>query len=169
MPETDEEILLYQEIKERPLIEIAEEINIDFVKKSNGWESIKYELDRDAVTIGINVARCWIDINDGVKLEYIDPERYGHSFCRKNDFSDVYYHFYVETLTINEIKRESNFPEKTLRDIASKYSSQNKAYLDFDVVEMKEILGMKVDVMRFAYKSSKEIVFKKSMESISKR
>jgi hypothetical protein len=162
MPETDEEILLYQEIKERPLIEIAEEINIDFVKKSNGWESIKYELDRDAVTIGINVARCWIDINDGVKLEYIDPERYGHSFCRKNDFSDVYYHFYVETLTINEIKRESNFPEKTLRDIASKYSSQNKAYLDFDVVEMKEILGMKVDVMRFAYKSSKEIVFKKS-------
>jgi hypothetical protein len=162
MPDTDEEILLYQEIKERPLIEIGEEINIDFVKKTNGWESIKYELDRDAVIIGLNVARCWIDINDGVKVEYIDPERYGHSFCRKNDFSDVYYHFYVETLTINEIKRESNFLETKLRDIASKYSSQNKVYLDFDQCDMKDILGMKVDVMRYAYKSSKEIVFKKS-------
>jgi hypothetical protein len=31
---TDEEILLYQEIKERPEVEIGEEINIDFVKKS---------------------------------------------------------------------------------------------------------------------------------------
>jgi hypothetical protein len=34
MPESDEEILLYQEIKERPEVEIGEEINIDFVKKS---------------------------------------------------------------------------------------------------------------------------------------
>jgi len=162
MPESDEEILLYQEIKERPLIEIGEEINIDFVKKTNGWETIKYELDRDAVILGINVLRCWIDINDGVKIEYIDPEKFGHSYCTKNDFSDVYYYFYVETLTINEIKRESNFTEIKLRDIASKYASQNKIHIDFDYCDIKDILGMKVDVMRFAYKSSKEIVFKKS-------
>lgn len=162
MPESDEEILLYQEIKERPLIEMGEEINIDFVKKSSGWESIKYEIDRDAVVIGLNVIRCWIDINDGVKIEYIDPERFGHSYCKKNDFSDVYYYFYIDTLTINEIRRESNFTEMQLRDIASKYSSANKTFLDFDVCDMKDILGMKVDVMRYAYKSSKEIIFKKS-------
>lgn len=162
MPESDEEILLYQEIKERPLIEIGEEINIDFVKKTNAWESIKYETDRDAVTIGINVVRCWIDINDGVKIEYIDPEKFGHSYCNKNDFSDVYYYFYIETLTINQIQRESNLPEKLIRDIASKYASQNKVFLDFEYCEMKDLLGMKVDVMRYAYKSSKEIVYKKS-------
>lgn len=162
MPESDEEILLYQEIKERPLIEIGEEINIDFVKKASGWESIKYELDRDTVIVGLNVVRCWIDKNDGVKIEYIDVERFGHSYCLKNDFSDVYYYFYVDTLTINEIKRESNYTDRQLRDIAMKYSSQNKTYLDFESCDMKDILGMKVDVMRYAYKSSKEIVFKKS-------
>lgn len=162
MPESDEEILLYQEIKERPAIEIAEEINIDFVKKTNGWEGIKYELDRDLVVIGLNVLRCWIDPNDGVKVEYIDPERFGYSYCKKNDFSDAYYYFYIETLTINELKRESQFLEKDLREIASKYSTQNKVYIDFDQCDIKDILGMKVDVMRFAYKSSKEIVFKKS-------
>lgn len=162
MPESDEEILLYQEIKERPLIEIGEEINIDFVKKTNGWESIKYELDRDIVNIGINVARCWIDINDGVKVEYIDPEKFGHSYCNKNDFSDVYYYFYVETLTINQIQRESDFTTKELREIAAKYSAQNRVYLDFDSCDIKDFLGMKVDVMRYSYKSSKEIVYKKS-------
>lgn len=162
MPESDEEILLYQEIKERPLIEIGEEINIDFVKKASNWESIKYELDRDAVIVGLNVVRCWIDKNDGVKIEYIDVEKFGHSYCAKNDFSDVYYYFYVESLTINEIKRESDFKDIQLRNIASKYASQNKVYLDFDSCDIKDILGMKVDVMRYAYKSSKEIVFKKS-------
>ena len=162
MPESDEEILLYQEIKERPAIEIAEEINIDFVKKSSRWENIKYEIDRDLVTLGLNVIRCWIDINDGVQVEYIDPEKFGHSYCNKNDFNDVYYYFYVETLTINEVKRESNFTDVQLRDIASKYSSQNKVYIDFDSCDFKDLLGMKVDVMRYSYKSSKEIVFKKS-------
>ena len=162
MPESDEEILLYQEIKERPSIEIAEEINIDFVKKSSRWENIKYEIDRDLVTLGLNVIRCWIDINDGVQIEYIDPEKFGHSYCNKNDFNDVYYYFYVETLTINEVKRESNFTDVQLRDIASKYASQNKVYIDFDSCDFKDLLGMKVDVMRYSYKSSKEIVFKKS-------
>lgn len=162
MPESDEEILLYQEIKERPAIEIAEEINIDFVKKSSRWENIKYEVDRDLVTVGLNVIRCWIDINDGVQVEYIDPEKFGHSYCNKNDFSDVYYYFYIETLTINEVKRESNFTDMQLRDIASKYATQNKVYIDFDSCDFKDLLGMKVDVMRYSYKSSKEIVFKKS-------
>ena len=162
MPESDEEILLYQEIKERPAIEIAEEINIDFVKKSSRWENIKYEVDRDLVTVGLNVIRCWIDINDGVQVEYIDPEKFGHSYCNKNDFSDVYYYFYIETLTINEVKRESNFTDIQLRDIASKYATQNKVYIDFDSCDFKDLLGMKVDVMRYSYKSSKEIVFKKS-------
>lgn len=162
MPESDEEILLYQEIKERPAIEIAEEINIDFVKKSSRWENIKYEIDRDLVTLGLNVIRCWIDINDGVQIEYIDPEKFGHSYCNKNDFNDVYYYFYVETLTINEVKRESNFTDVQLRDIASKYASQNKVYIDFDSCDFKDLLGIKVDVMRYSYKSSKEIVFKKS-------
>lgn len=162
MPESDEEILLYQEIKERPKVEIGEEINIDFVKKISSWEGIKYELDRDAVNIGLNVVRCWIDPNDGVRIEYIDPERFGHSYCKRNDFSDVYYYFYIDTLTINELKRESNFKEKQLREIAAKYGNQNKVYIDFDQCDVKDILAMKVDVMRFAYKSSKEIVFKKS-------
>jgi len=161
MPESDDEILLYQEIKERPAIEIGEEINIDFVKKTNNWENIKYDLDRDLVVLGINVARCWIDPNDGVKIEYIDPEKFGHSYCQKNDFSDVYYYYYIETLTINDLKRESDFKEKELREIASKYSNQNKVYIDFESCDIRDILGMKIDVMRFAYNSSKEITFKR--------
>jgi hypothetical protein len=161
MPESDEEILLYQEIKERPEVEIGEEINIDFVKKASGWESIKYELDKDLITTGLNVVRVWIDVNDGVKIEYVDPEFFGHSYCKKNDFSDVYYYFYVDTLTINDLKRESKYLDKDLRDIAAKYGNQNKVYVDFEQCDIKDILAMKVDVMRFAYKSSKEIAFKK--------
>jgi hypothetical protein len=53
--------------------------------------------------------------------------------CKKNDFSDVYYYFYVQTLTINDLKREeSKFLDKDLRDIAARYGNQNKVYIDFD-------------------------------------
>lgn len=75
----------------------------------------------------------------------------------------MYYYFYIETLTINEVKRESNFTDIQLRDIASKYATQNKVYIDFDSCDFKDLLGMKVDVMRYSYKSSKEIVFKKKL------
>jgi len=159
--ETDEEIQLFQEINERPKIEIAEEKLIDFTKKSNHWENLKYHLDRDIVNLGIQAVRCWIDPNDGVKLDYVDPEYFGHSFCNKNDFSDVYYYFYTEEITINDLRRESLFSDKVMREIAEKYAQQNNLYTNFDTCEINEILGMKVQIMRFCYKSSKEIVYKK--------
>jgi len=158
---TDEEIQLYQQIKERPAIEKAEEININFTKKTNDWKSIKYELDRDIVQLGIEVIRHHIDPNDGVKIDYVDPEFFGHSFCNRNDFKDVYYYFYIDRVTINDIKRESGFDDKKLRDIAKTYAYENNLDLNYYGCEINDLLGVPVNVMRYAYKASKKIVFKK--------
>ena len=51
------------------------------------------------------------DILEEAAPKKIDS-KFGHSFCNKNDFSDAYYYFYIQTLTINEIKRESDFRRK---------------------------------------------------------
>jgi hypothetical protein len=164
VPEDDEELQLYMEIKDRPKIEIAEEIMIDYVKKTNDWDTIEKEKNSDLVEIGIAVARVFTDTNDGVKVEYVDPENYGHSFVNKNNFNDAYYHFVVDTLTINDIRRESGWEEMKLRELAKKYSGSNASYLSVDVQKcaMSAIMNMKIDVMRFAYKSSKKITYKKS-------
>jgi hypothetical protein len=165
VPEDEEELALKMELDEKPDIEIAEEIMIDFVKRTNDWTYIEQEKNKDLVRIGIAVSRVYTDKMDGVKVKYVDPENYGHSFVTQNNFSDATYHFVVDTVTINDIKRESDFDDVKLREIAKKYSGVNSAYsgYNFSTCEMDSILHMKIDVMRFTFKSSKTIIFKKTL------
>lgn len=163
IPEDDEELELYNTIKERPQHEIAEEVMIDFVKKTNKWDYIRKETIKDSVLTDIQVGRVFTDINDGVKLEYIDPEAFGHSYVERNDFSDAYYFFYVDTLTINDIRRESGYDDIKCREIAKLYGDKNggKEYnMDYNTSPIEKILNYKIHVMRFCYKSDKEIVNK---------
>ena len=161
IPEDEEELELYTDIKERPKQEIAEEIMIDFVKKTNKWDYLKKETVKDLVLVDLQVARVYTDMNDGVKLEYVDPESYGHSYVERNDFSDAFYHFYVDTITINDIRRESGYDETTCREIAELYGSQNNSNtIDYRSCPFQTILDYGIHVMRFCFKSDKEIVKK---------
>lgn len=100
-----------------------------------------------------------------MKTEYVDPENYGHSFVKQNNFNDAYYHFVVDTLTINDLKRETRWDDVKLREIAKKYSSRDTTYsdLDFERCPMKDLFALKIDVMRFAYKSAKRMIYKKTV------
>lgn len=166
VPEDIEEMELYNEIKDRPKHEIAEEILINYIKEVNGWDQIKEDTDKDLVESDIQVARVWTDPYDGIKMEYVDPEAYGHSYVEKKDFSDAYYHFVIDTITINQIKNESGFNDKTLREIAKAYKAENeyRRDLDFDRCNINEILEFKVYVMRFCYKTDKKIIYKRYLD-----
>ncbi|MGB5646227.1 MAG: hypothetical protein WBM55_03825, partial [Muriicola sp.] len=99
VPQTEEEIFLYTELKQRPKQEIAEEIMINYVKETSDWKYIKTECDKDAVITDLRVARVYTDPINGITIKYVDPETYGHSYVERNDFKDAYYHFVVESLT----------------------------------------------------------------------
>jgi len=163
VPEDEEELNLYMEIKDRPKHEIAEEILIDFVKKTNRWQEIKRTADKDNVECGIMAARVFTDANNDVMIEEVDIECLGHSYVEKNDFSDAYYFFVVDSITANDIKRESGYNDIQMREIVKLYANENgyNSYDDFGSMPIKDILDAKIPVMRFAFKSSKEIVFKK--------
>lgn len=165
VPEDEDELNLYMEIKDRPKIEIAEEIIIDYVKKTNDWNTIEREKNKDLVEIGIAVGRVYTDKNDGVKVQIVDPETYGHSYVTKNNFDDAFYHFYVDTVSINDIKRESGFDDATLRRIAKKKSASTNMFFstDFENCSMEDLLDMRIHVMRFTFKSAKRITFKKTI------
>jgi len=166
LPEDEEELDLYMEIKERPKTEIGEEILVNFIKKTNDWFNIKQKADRDLVESGISVCRIYTDPNDGVKLDYVDPEVYGHSYVEKNDFSDAYYHFWVETITISDIRREwRDVTDNKLRDIAKLYHNLNSSpSLNYDTIPIHSLLDYRIQVMRYCYKTSKEIVYKKYLD-----
>jgi len=69
----------------------------------------------------------------------------------------------IDTISINDIKRESGFDDSTLRKIAKKQSVSSALFeTNFDECSMEQLLDMRIHVMRFAYKSAKTMVYKKT-------
>lgn len=167
IPEDEEEMKLYMEIKDRPKIEIAEEILIDYVLNTNEWQFLSGQYNKDLVDVGLIVARVYTDKNDGVKVAYVDSENYIHSKVTRNDFADKYYEGVVDTITLSDLRRESNFDDETLRKIAKSYTRVNSTKLvrDFESCSMDDLLDYKIDVLRFAYKTSKRITYKKKIRN----
>jgi len=165
IPEDEDELQLQIKIKDRPKIEEAEEILIDFVKKTNDWNYIHNAANVDAVDNGLLGCRVWTDKNNGVMLAYVDPENYIHSYINRNDFADKYYEGVVDTITLSDLKRESDFDDMQLRKIAKTYSVKNGATFgfNFDKCSMDSIIDYQIDVLRFAWKTSKQITFKQKV------
>lgn len=163
LPEDEEEINFWVEVKDRPKVEIAEEILVNYVKKTNEWDFIKQQIDKDLVINGIAVARVYTDNMNGVQLQYVDPEAYGHSYVEKNNFSDAYYHFFVDTITLSDLRRENpDLSDDECRKIAKLYSAQNKkTEWNYDTQPIHTFLDFRIHIMRYCYKTIKEIVYKK--------
>ena len=168
VPEDEDDLLFFTEIKDRPKIEIAEEITIDFIKKINNFKSIKNQCDKDIVETGLMCAQIYTDPINGVSVRYIDPEYAIHSYVNKNDFSDCFYFGYVDTITLSDIKRESNLDETTLRKIATTYSRTNANMwkdVNYETCAFEELIDIKLNVLRFAWKTTKTFTYKKYVKN----
>lgn len=159
VPEDEEELALITEIKNRPIIEEAEEITIDYVKKTNDWKNIEDQKNIDLANIGITAARIWTEPSNGVMMEYTDSEFLVHSHVNKNDFSDAYYFGVVDSPTIHDIQRESGFDDLTIRKIAELYG-EGSGLSNYDSCEIGDLFGIKTNVLRFAFKTNKKSVYK---------
>ena len=162
IPEDEEALQLYEQIKDRPLIEIAEEITIDYIKATNDYEFIEKAKNKDLVQVGIAASQTWTDPVNGIQMAYRDPEYLVHSYVKKNNFSDAYYFGYLDDVTIDVVKRESDFDDEVLRQLAKKYDTSNNT-MSFDTCDIQDLLDIKVNILRFAFKTSKTEVYKKTI------
>lgn len=162
VPRDEEELKIYEELKEKSKIEIFEEIMIDYVKKVNNYKNIEDVKNIDLTDNGIGATQIYTDNREGIKIRDIDIEELVHSHVNKNNFSDAHYFGYRDSITLSDLKRESNLDDKVLRKIASTYSQKNNHSANYDTGSMADFLGYKVDVLRFAFKTSKTEVYKKS-------
>lgn len=162
IPEDEDELQLFLEIKDRPKIEIAEELLINYIKKTNEWDFIVQQGNKDLVDNGLIGCRVYTDKNDGVKIAYVDPENYIHSDVKRNDFADKYYEGVVDTITLSDLRRESDFTDLEIRQIAKTYGSRDgfQGNKDYQTCLLTDLLDIRIDVLRFAWKTSKTITYK---------
>jgi len=164
LPENDEELSLYMQMKYKPSIEIAEEIAIDTVLKMNDYLELKRLFDYDMTTLGVGVMRHTFLINDGVKIDYVDPANWIHSYTEKPDFSDCYYFGEVKQVHYTELlKINPNLTKEELEEIKNASSAWYDYFPIIRQYQDDAFLNEVVTLLYFNYKTDMRFVWKKKL------
>ena len=164
LPENDEELALYMQLKYKPSIEIAEEIAIDTILKMNEYPKVKKLIDYDLTVLGKAVARHTFLINDGLKVDYVDPANFIHSYTEKNDFSDCYYFGEVKQVHYTELlKIDPSLTDEQLNEIRSASSAWYDYFPIIRNYQDDAFLNEVVTLLYINYKTTKKFVWKKKI------
>jgi hypothetical protein len=161
LPSDDKELALHMQLDYKPSIEIAEEEAINTVLDMNRYEEIKRRIYRDAVELGISVAKHNFSYGEGIKIDYVDPAEIVHSWTEDPNYNDLYYIGEVKQIHITELKKiNPHLTPEDLEDIRSNTGLWSNEYAVMrsynDSFEDKEI----VNVLFFNYKTDKTFTWK---------
>ena len=165
LPETDEELALYMQLKYKPAIEIAEETAIDTMFDENHYQDIRKRIDYDLTVLGMGVAKTEFLPGSGVKVEYVDPANIVYSYTEDPNFKDCFYWGEIKTVPIIELKKiDQTLTNADLEEISkygqSWYDYYNVAqYYDNDIFYRDT-----TTLMYFNYKTTKKVVYKKKIK-----
>lgn len=164
LPENDEELSLYMQMKYKPSIEIAEEVAIDTILKMNEYSKLKKLIDYDLTVLGKAVARHTFLVNDGLKVDYVDPANFIHSYTEENDFSDCYYFGEVKQVHYTELlKINPNLTDEQLKEIRNASSAWYSYFPIIRNYQDDAFLNEVVTLLYFNYKTTKRFVWKKKI------
>ena len=162
LPETDEELSLYMQLKYKPAIEIAEEEAINTIFDENHYDDIRKRIDYDITVVGIGVAKHEFLQGTGVQISYVDPANIVYSYTEDPFFKDCFYWGEIKTLPIMELmKIDQSLTKEDLQEI-TQYSQSWYDY--YNVAQFYENSLFNRDtctLMYFNYKTSKKVVYKK--------
>ena len=162
LPETDEELSLYMQLKFKPAIEIAEEEAINTIFDENHYDDLRKRLDYDAAVIGIEVAKHEFLQGTGVQISYVDPANIVYSYTEDPFFKDCFYWGEIKTLPVLELmKIDQSLTREDLQEI-TQYSQGLYDY--YNVAQFYENSMFARDtctLMYFNYKTTKKVVYKK--------
>lgn len=162
LPDNDEELALYMELKYKPAIEIAEEEAINTILDQNNYNETRKRIDYDIATLGIGVAKHMFLPGAGVKIEYVDPANIVHSYTEDPNFKDCFYWGEIKTVPITElVKIDTSLTNEQLEEI-SKYSQAWYNYYSSTQFYSNSLFSNDTaTLLYFNYKSTKKIVYKK--------
>lgn len=162
LPENDEELSLYMQLKYKPAIEIAEEEAINTVLDENKYNETRKRIDYDIATLGIGMAKHMFLPGDGVRIEYVDPANVVYSYTEDPYFKDCFYWGEIKTVPITELVKID--PTLTNDDLAeiSKYSQSWYDYYNSAQFYNNSLFSNDTATLLYVnYKTTKKIVYKK--------
>ena len=162
LPENDEELSLYMQLKYKPAIEIAEEEAINTVLEENRYNETRKRVDYDIATLGIGMAKHMFLPGDGVRVEYVDPANVVYSYTEDPYFRDCFYWGEIKTVPITElVKIDPTLTNDDLKEI-SQYSQSWYDYYNSAQFYNNSLFSNDTATLLYVnYKTTKKIVYKK--------
>jgi len=164
LPQNDEELALYMQLKYKPAIEIAEEEAIDTLFEENHYLDLRKRFDYDLAVLGIAVGKHEFLPGAGVKVSYVDPANVVYSYTEDPHFKDCFYWGEIKTVPITETRKID--PSLTNEDLEkiSKYSQSWYDYFNVAQYYDNDIFYRDTcTLMYFNYKTTKKFVYKKKI------
>ena len=162
LPESDEELQLYMQLKYKPAIEIAAEEAIDTILNQNQYNEIRKRCDYDLMTLGVSMAKHQFLPGQGVQLDYVDPANVVYSYTEDPYFKDCYYWGEVKTIPMAELVKIDPDISNEDMDKISKYSqSWYNYYNNAQYYENSMFQRDTVTLLYFNYKTTHSFVYKK--------
>lgn len=162
LPENDEELALYMNLKYKPSIEIAEEVAIDTILNMNDFPTIKKMVDKDQTEIGIGAVKHEFVKGKGLSVEYVDPAYLIWSYTEKPDFSDCYYFGEIKQVHYTELRKiKPDITDEELKEIKDQGSAWYSAFPVIYKYQDDLFSDELVTLLYFNYKTDKKFVYKK--------
>ena len=162
LPESDDEMELFMNMKYKPAIEIAQEEAIDTLMAENHYNDIRSRVDYDLTTIGIGITKHEFLPGSGVKLDYVDPANVVYSYTEDPYFKDCFYWGEIKTVPMTElIKIDPDLTNEDLNQIAKYSQSWYNYFNTAQFYENSMFYRDTATLMYFNYKTTHSFVYKR--------
>jgi hypothetical protein len=162
LPENDDEMELYMNMKYKPAIEIAEEEAINVLFEENHYNDTRSRVDYDLTTLGVGITKHEFQQGAGVKISYVDPANVVYSYTEDPNFKDCFYWGEIKTVPMTElIKINPDLTNEDLNQIA-KYSQSWYNYFNSAQFSQNSMFYRDTaTLMYFNYKTTHSFVYKR--------
>ena len=166
LPENDQELELFMQMKYKPAIEIAEEEAIDTVFSENHYNDTRKRVDYDITTLGIGIGKHMFLPGEGVKIEYVDPANVVYSYTEDPYLKDCFYWGEIKTVPITElIKIDPTLTNEDLTEISKSSQSWYDYYDGAQAYNNSMFSRDTATLLYFNYKTTHSFVYKKKKMS----
>lgn len=167
LPETMEEAEIYLDSNVKTDGEISAQIATNLTLSWNNFnDGIFRRCVNDIVALGMSVVKRSNDPNVGIRVEYVDPEKFVHSYTEDPSFDDLVYAGHIKTITISELKRLAGdqLSEEDYEKISQKAKGNGTGgnatqYDDLGDRTMYEYDEYTIDILEFEFLSVDTMFF----------
>ena len=161
LPETIEEAEILMDTNIKTDAEIAAQVATDMTLSWNNFEDNTFRrCVNDLAALGMSVVKRTNDSNYGIRVEYVDPVNFVHSYTDDPNLDDIVYAGCVREIPLQELKRLAwdQLTEQDLQKITknAKRASSNrsmKAPYYPSKIDKSQYGGYTVEVLDFEFKS----------------